>query len=61
MAKLLRGILLALLASLLVGLAIGTVIRLRLERPVVYFVGQAAAAAASQPPASLRVRGPRIS
>ncbi len=45
MLKLFRGILLALLASLLLGLVIGTVIRLRLERPVVYFVYQAAAAA----------------
>jgi len=34
--KLVRSVLLALLASLLVGLAIGTALRLRMERPVVY-------------------------
>ncbi len=45
MLKLFRGILLALLASLLLGLVIGTVIRLRLERPVIYFVYHEAAAA----------------
>ncbi len=36
--KLLRLILLALLASLLVGFLIGTLIRIRLERPAIYFV-----------------------
>ena len=40
MKKILRTVLLALLASFVGGLVIGTVIRLRLERPVVYFVGQ---------------------
>jgi hypothetical protein len=40
MKKILRIVLLALLASFVGGLVIGTVIRLRLERPVVYFVGQ---------------------
>ena len=34
--KLLKGVLLALLFSLLVGFAIGTVLRLRLERPIFY-------------------------
>ena len=34
--KLLKGVLLALLFSLLVGLAIGTAVRLRLERPTDY-------------------------
>jgi hypothetical protein len=38
--KILRVILLALLFSLLVGFAIGTVIRLRLEKPV-YYIGEA--------------------
>ncbi len=42
--KLVRGALLALLFSLLLGLAIGTAIRLRLERPVRY-LGSAAPAA----------------
>jgi len=40
MKKILRTVLLALLASFVGGLVIGTVIRLRLEHPVVYFVGQ---------------------
>jgi hypothetical protein len=39
--KWLRRVLLALLLSLLVGLAIGTLLRLRLERPV-YYIGAAA-------------------
>jgi hypothetical protein len=39
--KLLRGILMLLLGSLLAGLLIGTLIRLRLEQPTVYFVGRA--------------------
>jgi hypothetical protein len=34
--KLIRAILLALLGSLLIGFLIGTVIRLRMERPVRY-------------------------
>jgi hypothetical protein len=34
--KALRGFFLALLVSLLVGFAIGTLLRLRMERPVVY-------------------------
>ena len=34
--KLLKGVLLALLASLVLGLAIGTALRLRLERGVTY-------------------------
>ena len=38
--KWLRRVLLALLLSLLVGLAIGTWLRLRLERPV-YYIGAA--------------------
>lgn len=37
--KILRVILLALLFSLLVGFAIGTAIRLRLEKPV-YYIGE---------------------
>lgn len=37
--KWLRGFLLALAVSLLVGFAIGTVIRLRLERPT-HYIGQ---------------------
>jgi hypothetical protein len=40
-----RGVLLALLGSLLTGLVIGTAIRLRLEQPVRYFVHSAAPAA----------------
>ena len=36
--KLVRAVLLALLGSLVFGLAVGTVIRLRLEAPVVWFV-----------------------
>ncbi len=36
MVKLIRGLLLALLTSLLVGFAIGTALRLRMERPTVY-------------------------
>jgi len=40
--KLLRGLLLALFFSLLFGLAIGTLLRLRLERSV-YYLGSAAA------------------
>jgi len=42
-AKLLRRIAIALLLALLVGLAIGTVIRVRLSRPVVY-IGDARSA-----------------
>jgi hypothetical protein len=57
--KLFRGILLALLASLLLGLVIGTVIRLRLERPVIYFVYQAAPAA-NDVLATQRVEGDRL-
>lgn len=38
--KLLRHLLLALLLSLLLGFAIGTVLRLRLERPV-WYIGSA--------------------
>ncbi len=34
--KFLKGVLLALLFSLLVGFAIGTVLRLRLEQPIQY-------------------------
>lgn len=41
--KLLRRVLLALIFSMLLGLAIGTLLRVRLERPVVY-IGSAAAA-----------------
>ena len=40
--KLLKGVLLALLASLVLGLAIGTALRLRLERSV-YYLGSAIA------------------
>jgi hypothetical protein len=40
--KLLKGVLLALLASLVLGLAIGTALRLRLERSV-YYLGSATA------------------
>ncbi len=41
--KLVRVILLALLASLITGLVLGTIIRLRLEPdPVRYFVGEPA-------------------
>jgi hypothetical protein len=40
--KLLKGVLLALLFSLVLGLAIGTALRLRLERSV-YYLGSAAA------------------
>lgn len=47
MAKLVRTVLLALLASLLVGFAIGTVIRLRMEAPHPgYFIGSSDAAEA---------------
>jgi hypothetical protein len=38
--KLLKGVLLALLVSLVLGLAIGTALRLRLERSV-YYLGSA--------------------
>jgi hypothetical protein len=47
--RVVRGILLALLASLLAGFVIGTVIRLRLERPEHYFIGFAGASAAGMP------------
>jgi hypothetical protein len=40
--KLLKGVLLALLVSLLLGFAIGTALRLRLERSV-YYLGSATA------------------
>jgi hypothetical protein len=40
--KLLKGVLLALLVSLVLGLAIGTALRLRLERSV-YYLGSATA------------------
>ena len=46
-AKILRTVLLALLGSLLIGLLVGTLIRIRLERPVVYFVGQTSGPSAS--------------
>ena len=39
MLKLLTRIVWALLASLMIGLAIGTVMRIRLERPVEYLGG----------------------
>ena len=48
MRKWLGRLRLALLLSLLVGLAIGTALRLRLERPV-YYIGAAAAPRALLP------------
>ena len=42
--KLLKGVLLALLFSMFVGLAIGTLLRLRLERSL-YYIGSAIAPA----------------
>ena len=48
MLKWLGRLLLALLLSLLVGLAIGTLLRLRLKRPV-YYIGAAAAPRALLP------------
>ncbi len=40
MLKIVRSVLLALLASLVTGLAIGTWIRIRMEEPERYFIGQ---------------------
>jgi hypothetical protein len=57
MKKIIRSILLALLASLVFGLAVGTVIRLRLERPVVYFVGQNEPGTGRTSPAAARTPG----
>ena len=66
--KIVRGIFLALLASLVTGLVIGTAIRLRLERPVRYFVEAAmpstpevsAALLTSSPPRHIRNPGTPI-
>jgi len=52
--KWLKGVLLALLASLLVGLAIGTLLRWRLERST-WYIGSASA------PGPLDVGNPRAS
>ena len=46
--KLVKTVLLALLGSLLVGLAIGTALRLRMEKPVVY-IGDARRSVAAPP------------
>jgi hypothetical protein len=61
--KLLKGVLLALLFSLLVGLAIGTALRMRLERPTPY-IGSAFAPdpfdVGESRPAAVLSRHPRI-
>ena len=57
MMKVIRTVLLALLASLVLGLVIGTLIRIRLERPVVYFVGQIESITAKPSAAAARAPG----
>ena len=59
MLKILRSVLLALLASLVTGLAIGTWIRIRMEQPERYFIGAAAPTGTTAPTgSSLAARAP---
>jgi hypothetical protein len=59
MRKWLGRLLLALLFSLLVGLAIGTWLRLRLERPV-YYIGAASTSALAVAPLDLADAGAAV-
>jgi len=53
--KLVRTVLLALLFSLLLGFAVGTVLRMRFERPTVYIGARGAG-----PPGPASARGPSL-